>query len=115
MAIEQMNISLSPQMAKFIRGKVKKGEYTNSSEVVRDALRRMQDAEAEKRERVALANFEAGLSEAGRDGIRHGIAQGIKDIDEGRYDEYDANGLKGLAKELVATSVKNLARRQKPR
>ena len=36
-----MNISLSPQMARFIRGKVKNGEYTNMSEVVRDAVRRM--------------------------------------------------------------------------
>jgi putative addiction module CopG family antidote len=35
-----MNISLSPQMTRFIRGKVKAGEYTDASEVVRDAVRR---------------------------------------------------------------------------
>jgi putative addiction module CopG family antidote len=45
MPIEQMNISISPQMARFIRDKVKKGEYINISEVVRDAVRRMQEEE----------------------------------------------------------------------
>src|ERR1035441_2999441 len=32
MAVEQMNLSLSPRMARFIRGKVKNGEDTNMSE-----------------------------------------------------------------------------------
>ncbi len=46
MAVEQMNISLSPKMARFIRRKVKTGSYTNISEVVRTAVRRMQEEEA---------------------------------------------------------------------
>ena len=45
MPIEQMNISLPPKMARFIRGKVKAGAYTNASEVVRDAVRHMQELE----------------------------------------------------------------------
>ena len=49
MPIEQMNISLPPKMARFIRGKVKAGQYTNASEVVRDAVRHMQEAEAARK------------------------------------------------------------------
>jgi antitoxin ParD1/3/4 len=114
MAIEQMNISLSPHMASFIRGKVKKGEYTSASEVVRDAVRRMQEAEAAKKER-ALIEFESRLTKGEREGIRRAVEQGITDIEEGRYEEYDADGLRTLAKELVGASVKKLAVRQKAR
>ncbi len=46
MATEQMNISMPPQMARFIRGKVKAGAYTNVSEAICDAIRGMQEAEA---------------------------------------------------------------------
>ena len=111
MAIEQMNISLSPQMARFIRGKVKKGEYTNMSEVVRDAIRRLQEDEAVKSARTRLTDFEAGLTRSEREGIRRGVRQGIKDIDEGRYQECDADGLRSLAKDRVATSAKKPAGR----
>jgi putative addiction module CopG family antidote len=111
MAVEQMNISLSPRMARFIRGKVKNGEYTNLSEVVRDAVRRLQDDEAAKNARTRLAGFEAGLTKGEREGIRRGVRQGIKDIEEGRYQEYDADGLRNLAKGLIAASAKKTARR----
>jgi putative addiction module CopG family antidote len=111
MAVEQMNISLSPQMARFIRGKVKNGEYTNMSEVVRDAVRRLQEDEAIKSARTRLTDFEAGLTKREREGIRRGVRQGIKDIEEGRYQEYDADGLRNLAKDLVAASAKKPASR----
>ncbi|HMD98301.1 MAG TPA: type II toxin-antitoxin system ParD family antitoxin [Terriglobia bacterium] len=114
MAIEQMNISLSPHMASFIRGKVKKGEYASASEVVRDAVRRMQEAEVGKRER-ALTEFESHLTKSQREGIRRSIEEGIRDLEEGRYKDYDAEGLRALAKEVVNASAKKLARRQKAR
>jgi antitoxin ParD1/3/4 len=111
MPIEQMNISLSPQMARFIRGKVKKGQYTNASEVMRDAVRRMQEADASRTERLLLSDFESGLTKAERKSIGDGVRQGIADIDARRYEEYDTTGLRGLAKELVAASVKKRASR----
>jgi putative addiction module CopG family antidote len=110
MATEQMNISMPPQMARFIRGKVKAGAYTNVSEAIRDAIRHMQEAEAAKRDRALLANFEESLPKGEHEGIRRGVRRGIKDIGEGRYQEYDADGLKGLARELVAASAKKTAR-----
>jgi hypothetical protein len=43
--------------------------------------------------------------------MRRGVRQGIKDIEEGRYQEYNADGLRNLAKDLVAASAKKPAGR----
>jgi hypothetical protein len=82
---------------------------------IRDAVRHMQEAEAMKQDRALLANFEDGLPKAERAGIRRGVRQGMKDISAGRYHGYDADGLKGLAHVLVATSAKRAAGRSKSR
>jgi putative addiction module CopG family antidote len=115
MPVEQMNISLSAQMARFIRGRVKKGDYTNVSEVVRDAVRRMQEAEAVRREHVLLADLESGMTKNERRGVSSKVRQGVQDIEVGRYEEYDADGLRGLARQLVETSIKKRARSRKGR
>lgn len=41
-----MHINLSPEMETFIKGKVASGFYGNATEVIRDAIRRMQAEEA---------------------------------------------------------------------
>jgi putative addiction module CopG family antidote len=103
MPIEQTNISLSPQMVRFIRGKVKNGDYTDASEVVR----RLQADEAAKTERRLLADFEVRLPQSEHDDIHRSVRRGIKDIEAGRFEEYDADGLRGVGRELVARSLKN--------
>ena len=55
----------------------------------------------------------ASLTKAEQDDIRRSVSQGIKDIEAGRYEDYDAEGIRGLAKELVASSAKRLAGRSK--
>jgi len=40
-----MRINLSPEMETFIKGKVASGFYGNATEVMRDAIRRMQAEE----------------------------------------------------------------------
>lgn len=107
-----MNISLPLKMASFIRGKVKDGQYTNASEVVRDAVRHMQETEVAKNARLLLADFEMRLPGAEREDIRRSIRRGIQDMDSGRFEELDADGLRGVAGELVAASARKLARRQ---
>lgn len=101
-----MNISLPPKMARFIRGKVKDGNYTNASEVVRDALRHMQETEAARNERALLTDFEDRLPMADRANIERSVKRGIKDIEAGRFEDYDADGLRHFARELVAESVR---------
>ena len=91
MPIEQMNISLPPKMARFIRGRVKAGDYTNASEVVRDAVRHMQDVEAAKKSR-GLADPEPLTSDE-RENVKQSVQRGVKDYEEGRYKEFDEAGL----------------------
>ena len=43
-----MHINLSPEMEGFIKNLVKSGEYGNSTEVIRDALRRLKAQEMHK-------------------------------------------------------------------
>lgn len=40
-----MHINLSPEMEKFVQSKVNTGFYSNASEVIRDAIRRMREEE----------------------------------------------------------------------
>ena len=43
-----MNVSLTDELANFVKAKVSAGRYTSSSEVVREALRLMEKQEEEK-------------------------------------------------------------------
>jgi putative addiction module CopG family antidote len=114
MAIEQMNISLPPKMARFIRGKVKAGEYTNASEVVRDAVRHMQQVEAAKKERRTMLNGLApALSDEDRAGIRENVRQGIHDLENGDYEEFDEVGLSQYFGQVNERGKKRLAAQAK--
>jgi putative addiction module CopG family antidote len=114
MAIEQMNISLPPKMARFIRGKVKAGEYTNASEVVRDAVRHMQEVEAAKRERRARLNsIEPALSDEERAGIRENVRHGIHDLENGDYEAFDEAGLSQYFAEVTERGKKRFAAKVK--
>jgi antitoxin ParD1/3/4 len=44
-----MNISLTPKLEDFVKSKVKTGDYNNASEVVREALRVLQERDAERK------------------------------------------------------------------
>lgn len=50
-----MNLSLTPELERFIKKKVESGMYANASEVVRDALRHMDSYDAWKELREFLA------------------------------------------------------------
>ena len=113
MPTEQMNISLPLKMARFIRAKVKDGQYTDASEVVRDAVRHMQEAEAARSELALLENFEAHLPESQLKDIHRTVRRGMSDIESGRFEDYDADGLRRLGKDLVSRSVKRQASRTK--
>jgi len=75
-----MNVSLTPQLEKFIQQKVRQGTYQTASEVVREALRALADRE----------NLRA--LEMGR--LRRDIALGLEDVDSGRVADLDIKSLK---------------------
>jgi antitoxin ParD1/3/4 len=51
-----MHINLSPEMEQYIRSKVTGGFYGNATEVIRDAIRRMEAAERQ------IAAFQAAVA-----------------------------------------------------
>jgi len=57
-----MNVSLTPELEKFVQEKVEGGRYTSASEVVREALRLLEKQEERQKERdEALKAFQAEM------------------------------------------------------
>lgn len=105
MATEQMNISLPPRMAKFIRSKVKAGEYTNASEVVRDAVRHMQAAEEDRKQRSALRTFEREDEAVIRE-----VQEGVSQLDAGEYVELNGDAaLKNYLSDVIRRGKERVA------
>jgi antitoxin ParD1/3/4 len=68
MKVEMMNVSLTPDLAAFVRELVDGGEYTGQSEVVREGLRLLKHQEEIRRaERQAVrAKIERGWQQSER-------------------------------------------------
>lgn len=54
-----MNVSLTPELEEFVNAKVRTGRYNSASEVVREALRLLE--ERDRAHAVRLAEFNAGI------------------------------------------------------
>lgn len=65
-----MNVSLTPELEGYVHEKVQSGRYTSASEVVREALRMLQE-----RDESRLADLEA---------MRVHVQRGIDDAEAGR-------------------------------
>jgi antitoxin ParD1/3/4 len=66
-----MNVSLTPELEAFVRAKVDGGRYNNASEVVRDALRRMETEDRLYEEKLAA--------------LRREVQKGLDDAEAGRF------------------------------
>ena len=55
-----MNVSLTPELDKLVAGKVESGLYTSASEVVREALRLLEEQERARVAQLAEFNRELG-------------------------------------------------------
>ena len=69
-----MNISLTPELAKIIRDKVKSGLYSNASEVVREAVRSLDSGDAIRKLQIAH--------------LQQLLKPGLREADQGIYAEY---------------------------
>jgi antitoxin ParD1/3/4 len=65
-----MNISLTPELERRISEKVDSGLYSTASEVVREALRRLFEADAERERLIGQLNAE--------------LQEGVDQLDQGR-------------------------------
>ena len=55
-----MNVSLTPQLEKFVSAKVKSGRYNSASEVVREALRLLEEHDSARAAQLAEFKEELG-------------------------------------------------------
>lgn len=55
-----MNVSLTPELEKFVSTKVESGRYNSASEVVREALRLLEEHDHAKAAQLAEFNQELG-------------------------------------------------------
>ena len=53
-----MNVSLTPDLERYIQEKVDAGRYRSSSEVVREALRLLEEKDQEREQRLAILRNE---------------------------------------------------------
>ena len=109
----QMNVSITDQLAKYVRARVKSGRFNNASEVVRDALRRMEEAE-QRALRVGNPTVDdvvTDLTAIEEEAIRRRVWESIAEIDRGEYTEYEGReGLEQLAADVVARGRERLNR-----
>jgi antitoxin ParD1/3/4 len=103
--MDQMNISITDQLAGYVRARVKSGRYNNASEVVREALRRMEQDD-QRALRIAAPTVEDVLTDLTAlqvEGIRRRVLEGIAEEERGEYTEYEGrDGLNMLAADVVA-------------
>lgn len=75
-----MNVSLTPELEKLVAEKLKTGHYSSASEVIREGLRLLIEADRLKRERI--------------ESLRRDIAVGLDQANRGEL----VDGPKALAK-----------------
>lgn len=83
-----MNVSLTPELAKYVRDKLETGLYGSASEVVREALRLHKEHDALKDERLVA--------------FRRDIAVGLDQLDRGE----------GIAGDRAFAEVRRAAERR---
>jgi len=79
-----MNVSLTPQLESYVKQKVVGGMYNSVSEVVREALRLL-----EERDALQAMKLEA---------LRHDINQGLTSLDNGEGKPLDIEAVKARAR-----------------
>ena len=65
-----MNVSLTPELEKFVSAKVEAGRYSSASEVVREALRLLEEQDQNRAARPGEFNQELGRRLASLDAGR---------------------------------------------
>jgi antitoxin ParD1/3/4 len=83
-----MNVNLTPQLEELVRAKVNSGMYTSASEVVREALRLMDEHDR--------------LRQVKLDDLRREVRKGL---DSGKGELWDATALKAKARSSRAAKT----------
>jgi antitoxin ParD1/3/4 len=82
-----MNVSLTPALEDWVSRKVESGQYSTASEVIREALRLLQDHDQLREIRLAE--------------LKREIAIGLEQVERGELIEFDAERIKRLGREQL--------------
>jgi antitoxin ParD1/3/4 len=90
-----MNVSLTPELERFINEKVRRGSYQTASEVIREALRLL--AERDQRRSLELRRLQTEIN------------LGLKQIEDGQVGPLDVRKIKAEGrKRLAARRLKKI-------
>ncbi|ARU57009.1 CC2985 family antitoxin [Oleiphilus messinensis] len=81
-----MNISLTPQLESFVKQKVAAGMYNSVSEVMREALRLLEERDA--------------IKEMKMEALRRDLQEGIDELDRGEGSALDMDDVKAKARAM---------------
>jgi putative addiction module CopG family antidote len=90
-----MNVSLPPDLAKFIQDQIETSHYESADEVIRESLRLLKERDA----RLA--------------GLRTQIRLGFDEIARGECEDYDAADTPSLAEDIKKRGRERLAARDR--
>ncbi len=96
-----MNVSLTPKLEELVQQRVASGLYNSASEVIREALRLL-----DERDKTREAQLGA---------LRKEVAVGLDQLARGASTEYDEQTLGSLGNDIKATGRKRLAAKKKRR
>lgn len=108
--MDQMNVSITDQLAEYVKARVRSGRFNSASEVVREALRRMEQDD-ERALRLAAPTIEdvvTNLTAIQTETIRRRVLEGIGQIERGEFIEVE--GRAGLAE--LTVGIKSRGRLQ---
>lgn len=81
-----MNISLTPELESYVKQKVAEGMYSSVSEVMREALRLLEERDALKAMKL--------------ESLRRDIQEGIDELDRGEGTPLDMKAIKAKARAM---------------
>ncbi|GAA3939794.1 type II toxin-antitoxin system ParD family antitoxin [Litoribacillus peritrichatus] len=88
-----MNISLTSELESFVKSKVETGMYRSASEVVREALRLL-----EEQDEIQSMRLEA---------LRRDVNQGLDSLERGQGKPLDMEAIKAKGRAKLQTKAKN--------
>jgi antitoxin ParD1/3/4 len=92
MEVRRMNISLTRELQALVEERVRSGRYQSASEVVREALRLLQDVEQVRELRLKA--------------LRKAIAAGLTDLERRRSIAFDGKALAGIKARARRSAVR---------
>jgi antitoxin ParD1/3/4 len=95
--VERMNVSLTPELERFVARKVESGRYQTASEVVREGLRLLEERDLRKR----------GFLVESLDELKEKVQEGIAAVERGEYGSATAEDIMAEGRKRLRGNSRN--------